>query len=488
MSVVDFTPMSKRQKKSRPSRSDGAATKQGPSREESINAALKTSHERLQRRQFEKAEGILRKALADLGRDPRMMGNLVAALENQGRGDEALAVAQSAVEHFPEDPQSSNNLGAITKFQGDLKAAEGHFRRAVELSPDYADAWRNLAGLKTFTSADDPDLIQMRDLLVRMPRNNPQRAAMYFGIARALDQVGETGEAFMHFERGNRARRGTLRFSAPDLTRLVDETIELQSAELVQQGPAAGASDEAPILIVGMPRSGSTLIEQILSSHPDVQGVGEVPDFPRALDPHIDDPQFRMKTLSLLGDDDLSSIGRAYALSLRKRAPEAGRIVDKFLTNFIHLGTLRRALPNARIIHATRGPLDNAFGCYTTLFTSEVPFVYDFKEIAAAMAQSGRIMDHWKSVMPEAITEVKYESMVSDIEGETRKLLEFLGLPWSDRCLEFHKTDRRVNSASATQVRQPLYSSSVGRWKRYEAHLTPMKRALAGEGLIESAD
>lgn len=485
--------MSKRQKKSRPSKSGGAATKKaikkaGPSREEAVNAALKASYERLQKRQYEKAETILRKALADLGRDPRMLGNLVAALENQGRGEEALTVARSAVEHFPEDAQSHNNLGAITKFQGDLEAASGSFRRAVELAPDYADAWRNLAGLKTFTDANDPDLAHMRDLLGRLPRNNPQRAAMYFAIARGLDQVGSTDDAFTHYERGNRARRGTLRFSAPDLRRLIDETIELHSAELVQSGPAAGAADDAPILIVGMPRSGSTLIEQVLASHPDVEGVGEVPDLPRALDPFIDDPRFRMRSLSLLGDEELATIGRAYALSLRKRAPEAKRVVDKFLTNYIHLGTLRRALPNARIIHATRDPLDNAFGCYTTLFTSEVPFTYDFKEIAATMAESGRLMDHWKSVMPEAITEVKYEAMVSDLEGETRKLLDFLGLPWDDRCLDFHNTDRRVNSASATQVRQPLYGSSVGRWKRYESHLKPMKSALAEFGLIESAD
>ncbi|QDV09259.1 Sulfotransferase domain protein [Planctomycetes bacterium Poly30] len=362
------------------------------------------------------------------------------------------------------------------------------FRRAVELAPDYADAWRHLAGLKTFTSADDPDLAQMRDLLKRMPRNNPQRAAIYFAIARALDQVGQTDDAFTHFERGNRARRGTLRFSATDLRRLIDETIELQSAELIGQGPAAGAPGDAPILVVGMPRSGSTLIDQVLASHPDVEGVGEVPDLPRALDPFIDDPKFRMRSLSLLGDDDLATIGRAYALSLKKRAPEADRVVDKFLTNYIHLGTLHRALPNARIIHATRDPLDNAFGCYTTLFTSEVPFVYDFKEIAAMIFESTRLMDHWKSVMPGAIHEVKYESMVTDLEGETRKLLEFLGLPWSDRCLDFHNTERRVNSASATQVRQPLYSSSVGRWKRYEAHLKPMERALAEYGVIDSAD
>lgn len=479
--------MSKRQKKSRPAAKKATAPTAGPKREEAINAALKASFERLQRRQFEKAEVVLRKALTDLGRDPRMMGNLVASLENQGRGEEAWSVARSAVEHFPEDAQAHNNLGAITKFQGNLGDAEASFRRAVEIAPDYADAWRNLAGLRTFTAKDDPDLAHMRDLLGRMPRNNPNRAAMYFAIGRALDQVGEVDEAFTHYERGNRARRGTLRFNAPDMGRLVDETISLQTAELVQQGPAAGAPSDAPILIVGMPRSGSTLIEQVLSSHPDVEGVGEVSDLPRALDPHIDEPRFRMQSLARLGDEDLSTIGRAYTLALKKRAPDAKHVVDKFLTNFVHLGTLRRAVPNAKILHATRDPLDNAFGCYTTLFTSDVPFVYDFKEIAATMSHSRSLMDHWKSVMPDAITEVKYESMVNDLEGEARRILEFVGLPWDDRCLDFHKTERRVNSASATQVRQPLYQSSIGRWKRYESHLAPMKRALAEFGLIDAA-
>ncbi|MEM8710348.1 MAG: sulfotransferase [Planctomycetota bacterium] len=476
--------MAKRQKKRRPSGGKGAASSPGPNREERVNAALKASFEQLKKRRFEKAEEILRRALSDEGRDPRLLGNLVAALENQSRGEEALEAARSAVEHFPEDAQAHNNLGAITKFLGDMPAAQASFRRAVEIAPDYADAWRSLAGLKRFSDAGDPDLVQMRDLLSRVPRNHPQRAAMYFAIARALDEIGDVDEAFLHFERGNRARRGALRFSAPDLTRLVDETIALQSEELIGRGPAAGASDDAPILIVGMPRSGSTLIEQVLASHPEVEGVGEVPDLPRALEGHITAPEYRMRELSLLGDEELAAAGRTYARSLAKRAPSAGRVVDKYLTNYIHLGTLRRALPKARIIRAVRDPLDNAFGCYTTLFTSEVPFVYDFKEIAATMAESERLFAHWKSVMPEAIIEISYEAMVNDLEGESRRLLDWLGLSWDERCLRFHETNRRVNSASATQVRQPLYGTSIGRWKRYESHLGPMKSALIEQGIL----
>ena len=448
-----------------------------------IEQALSASFEKLQRGQAEKAEQIARKAIARHPGDPRLMSNLVAALENQGRGEDALRAASAAAEANPDDPQCRNNLGALLKFQGHLDEASKEFRRAVELAPQYAPAWRNLAGLKTFEDPDDPDLAAMVELLPRVPREKEARTSLYFAIARAYDQLGNVDEAFTHFERGNRLKRSNTPMRMREVTQLIDDTIEHQTIELIQKGPAEGASDAAPILIVGMPRSGSTLVEQILASHPAVEGVGEVPDLGLAIEPHVGNPVHRVRTVAGLDDASVAAIGKAYAASLSRRVPEAERVVDKYLTNFVHLGTLRRALPNARFVHVRRGPMDNGFGCYRTLFTSNIPYAYEFGEIAGTYAETHRLMDHWRAALPEALYELDYEALVADLEGESRRLLEFLGLPWSDACLRFHETDRRVNSASATQVRKPLFTSSVGRWRRYEKQLKPLAAAFRSCGV-----
>ncbi|MEM6566878.1 MAG: sulfotransferase [Planctomycetota bacterium] len=453
-----------------------------------VEQALKASYDRIQKGQFERAEQVLRKALTKHPRHPRLSANLIAALENQGRAADALRVSAAVVEANPDDAQCRNNHGALLKFAGHLDEAREEFRRAVELAPDYASAWRNLAGLKTFDDPDDPDLTAMRALLEKVPRRDERKTALYFAVAAAYDQIGDVDEAFAHFERGNRHHRAGAPFRIDDVRSLFEDTIAHQTADLVQRGPVPGASDAAPILIVGMPRSGSTLVEQILASHPDAAGVGEVPDLVRTMQPYATDPRFRVRAIAALGDADIASIGRAYANSLERREPDAKRVVDKFLTNFVHLGTLRRALPNARFVYVRRRPMDCGFGCYRTLFTSNVPYTYALDDIAAVYAETERLMEHWRQVLPEALVEVDYEAIVADQEGETRRLLDAVGLEWSDACLRFHETERRVNSASSTQVRRPLYASAVGRWKPYERHLRPLAAAFQANGVEIEGD
>ena len=237
-----------------------------------------------------------------------------------------------------------------------------------------------------------------------------------------------------------------------------------------------------------MPRSGSTLVEQVLSSHPDVAAAGEAPALPQAIGGFIRDPRFRVREAAGLDDASLVALGERYCGALRKLAPQAPVLVDKFLTNFLQVGLLRRAVPNARFIHVRRAPMDNGFGIFRTLFTSQIPYAYDLKEIADAYAQTHRLCDHWESVAPDTLLQVDYEDLVRDLEGTARRLLDFVGLPWDDACLSFHETERPVMTASATQVRQPLYSSSIERWRRYEAHLAPLARAFAAHGIdVEGA-
>jgi hypothetical protein len=229
----------------------------------------------------------------------------------------------------------------------------------------------------------------------------------------------------------------------------------------------AGGGDpsEIPIFILGMPRSGSTLIEQILASHAWVHGAGERMDFP--------------DLLADLGDRDFRALGAAYAARSGTLAPGAGRVTDKLPGNFLHAGAIHLALPRARIIHSRRDPADTCLSCYTKLFRGEQPFTYDLGELGRYYRAYERLMAHWRVVLPESVfLEVDYEALVADPETQTRRLLAHCGLAWDPACLVFHETRREIRTASAVQVRQPLYGGSVGRWRRHGERLEPLLREL----------
>lgn len=478
--------MSKKNQRRGKDRGPAAAPKrlEGAALERAVDAPLRTSYEALQRGDSARAEEVLRDAIRRFGRHPRLFANLMAAIEHQGRPEDALRVADAAVETFPGDASLWNTRGAVLKFLGRLDEARSSFARALELAPASTAAWRNHAGLKTFTAPDDPDLVAMEELLASLPARSDGRAPLYFALARAHDQLGDTARAFGYYERGNRAARGLVRFDRQGAAAAMGDCATTYGADWMARGPVEGASDAAPVLVVGMPRSGSTLIEQVLASHPAVVGVGEVPELPRAVLARTGPTQDLARAAAALSDADLASVGRIYGKALARRAPEAERVVDKYLTNYLYAGLLPRILPRARVIHAVRDARDNAWGCYKVSFTSNVPYAYDFDDIATVMAASRELVAHLDAVAPGLVLTVRYEDMVDDLEGQTRRMLEFLGLPWDDACLRFHETQRQVNSASALQVRQPLYRTALGAWERYREHLAPMERALAAAGLV----
>ncbi|MEC8494269.1 MAG: sulfotransferase [Planctomycetota bacterium] len=478
--------MSKKNKRS--ARSKARATSKATSRaltgealDRAINEALKESHEAFQRKDFARAEEISRAALKRLGREPRLISNLALSIENQNRPEDALRVAEAGLESFPEDAHLWNLRGAILKFLGELDEAREAFARAIEHDPRSHAAWRNHAGLKTFESAADPDIAAMEELLGSLPRGHDGRVLLYFALGRALDEAGETARAFEVLERANRAARGQLRFDIEDAMATMDATIAAFDEDWFARGPVEGATDASPILVVGMPRCGSTLVEQILATHSEVTGLGEVAELPLAARARARSAGLRDTSpdaLATLADEDLRAIGRRYARALEKRTGGAGRPTDKYLTNYIHGGMLARAVPGARLIDVRRDPRDNAWACFKTGFTSPIPFVNAWDDIAAVMSLSRRVLDHLAAHAPHMVLQVQYEDLVDDLEGQTRRILDFLGLPFEDACLRFHETKRQVNSASALQVRQPLFRSSIGAWKPYAEHLAPMERAL----------
>ncbi len=461
-----------KERKAAQGRAQASASRVDPA---AIEQALKSSHADLRAGKLERAEKALRRALKAAPGETRLVANLLNVLENQGRHVESLATAERCVKLNPDSSDAHNNLGALRKFEGQLDEAAASFRRAVELGPRHAEAWRNLGSVQPYTDPQHPDFAAMEQALGSLPARGPLQVSLHFALGRGLEQVGRFDEAFEHYASGNRHHRSRMSYRKDAFEQVVDRTIDVQDAAFLGGTSMAPTSaGEAPILVVGMPRSGSTLVEQILSSHPAVEGAGEVPDLPQVLRPYSEDPTELPNILAGLDSTEHAAIGQRYAARLRARAQGAERVVDKYLTNFLHAGILHRALPSARIVHCRRGRRDNGFACFATLFTTSVPFVYQLDEIAHAMDQHDRMLAHWIEHIPGYVLEVSYEDLVRDQEAQTRRLLEFAGLPWDEACLGFHATRRRVTSASAAQVRQPLYTHSIGRAEPFARWLDPL--------------
>lgn len=432
----------------------------------------------LSRGQAEKAEKIIRAGIKDHPHDSRLHANLVNALEQQNRHQDSMDAALLAVKLNDRFPDNHNNVGSLLKFRGKLEEARGYFEKAVELDPTHGEAWRNLASTKKFESLDDPHIVAMTEQINNADLGSRLNPSIYFALGKALEDVGEYDLAFERYKKGNRKIRAGIRYDKAAMEQVVDAAIEAQGEEFFAQGPVANATEAAPILIVGMPRSGSSLIEQILASHADVHGAGETPILGQTMSVIGGSTLGRVQSVPKQSEEALARLGELYVENLQDLAPDAKRIADKFLLNLTHLGFLFRAVPNARIIHSTREAMDNVLACYKVRFTSTLNFAYDLEELGHFHNQVQRMMAHWRKFMPDSILTMPYEGMVENQEAESKRMLEFCGLEWDDAVMNFHETDRQVRSASSTQVRKPMYKSAMGRWKNYAKHLDPLRKAL----------
>ncbi len=402
------------------------------------------------------------------------LGNL---LTEEDRLEEAVACFEEAVAIRPDDARSHHNLGSILSMLGKNDRAASCYEKAIAIKPDYPEAHYNLALLSKCTDRSPVDT--MKGLLAK-DKTVEGRILLNFGLSKALIDLGEDLRAFQYLRDANRLKRKTFQYDvaeAESAFALIRGTFD---RDLFESRQGDGCQDETPLFIVGMPRSGSTLIEQILASHPDVHGAGELPVVGEILKSRV--PAGRLdelaQTVSRLSSDELADMGREYLSKLRSLAPHARFVTDKMPANFQHVGVIKLMLPNAKIIHSVRSPEDTCLSIFRTKFTEHQGFAYDLKELGQYYRSYNRMMDHWRAVLPEAILEVHYENLTGNQESETRRMLELCGLEWDDRCLNFHKTVREVRTASSAQVRRPMYRSSVGGWKRFEEQLQPLIETL----------
>jgi tetratricopeptide (TPR) repeat protein len=414
---------------------------------------------------------------------PQAHNNLGNALASVDRTVEATGHYHRALALKPDYANAHHNLGNVLKEQGRFDEAVAHYGHAIALKPDYGEAHLSRAEIKSFQPGD-ADLEALQTLAQRADLPADKAPYIHFALAKALDDVGDYCRAFEHLRTGNRLKRHQIHYDEKSALELFERVSSVFDSSLFERFGQAGDPSSRPIFILGMPRSGSTLLEQILAGHPQIHAAGEVTALEQmewggifnSSDPPLSYPE----SIPKLDREAFRRFGQTYLSRLPKVSPEKLRIVDKLPGNFLRIGLIRLILPNARIIHTVRNPIDTCLSCYSKLFTFGLYFTYDLAELGRYYRAYSNLMDHWRSVLPrESILDVSYEDVVDDLEGQARRLIDYCGLPWDDRCLNFHETGRHVKTASSVQVRRPLYRTSVERWRRYEAGLRPLLDELA---------
>jgi len=409
--------------------------------------------------------------------------NLGTMRQRLGRTEQAMACFERALALRPDHPPTHNHVGLMMTSLGRLEEARRAFENAIRLDPGQLAYHCARAAVVKF-EAGDPWLPPLEEFAKDIDRLAPiERVKLQFALAKACDDLGDYEAGFRYLLAANAERRRVLAYDERAALDALKRIAQGFTAERMRQRGArsAGDSSPVPVFIVGMPRSGTSLVEQILASHPLVFGAGELEDFGRlanALRLADGAPAFPDR-VDELADEALTGLGADYLAVLRARAPQATRITDKMPHNFQHIGLIHLALPGAKIIHVRRNPVDTCLSCFSRVFSGEHAYSHDLGELGRYWRAYDGLMAHWRSVLPPGVMlEVDYERIVADLEAEARRMLEHCGLDWSERCLRFHETARQVRTASAPQVRQPLYGSSIGRWQAYAGRLGPLLDAL----------
>jgi tetratricopeptide (TPR) repeat protein len=422
-------------------------------------------------RRLDEATAAFRAALALQPEDVQALLGLAGTARMQGRSAEAEDICRKALALEPDHLEGLALLGELQADRGQFAEARALFERALAINPALPAVYCSLASHRKMTSADDAWRQQVETLLAK-PLPVSHEIGLRYALGKYCDDLGRYDEAFDNYRRANElARRHKQKYNREKLEQRVARITATFDAKLAGMGFTAGPDAEAPVLIIGMPRSGTSLAEQILASHPAVFGGGELRFWEGAFG------IFEAERAAGVGAAELlPQFGRDYLERLRGLSRTASRIIDKMPANFLYAGLAHAALPRARIIHMRRHPLDTCLSIYSQNFFRMGSYANDLGDLAHYYGQYLRVMQHWRSVLPAtALLEVPYEELTARQESWTRRMLEFCGLPWDARCLDFHQTDRVVITASRWQVRQRLNSSSAGRWRNYARHLQPLE-------------
>lgn len=399
-----------------------------------------------------------------------------AVLEGAGRADEGLEAHRALLARAPRAALPWTNYGRALAAAGDLQAAIEAYRKSLALDPRQGLAWWGLANLRTIRLGPD-DVTQMEQALSAVAEGL-NRTQLHYALGKALGDQGRFGDSFTHYEAGNRLRGESAAYSATSLSEAVRQTSAVFTPAFLKARRGQGADAPDPIFIIGMPRSGSTLVEQILASHPLVEGLGELTDLGEVA-AALAEETGQAEALGALDAAAVKALGGRYLSAVaRRRRTARPFFTDKMPANWRHVGLIHLILPNAKIIDVRREPMACCLSSFTTYFNRQTSFPATLADLALFYGDYVRALDHFDNVLPGRVHRVRYERLVDDLEGETRRLLNYLGLPFAAECLRFHENPRAVQTPSAQQVRRPINREGLERWRGYEPWLGPLRDGL----------
>ena len=439
-------------------------------------------------RKRQKFEAALAQAKALHEREPDnplFQSHLAIESMQTGDFDQALVLFETILQALPEDPATLTSRGHALKTLGRQDEAIASYQSAARVRPNQGDAWYALANLKTYRFSDD-ELARLRSQEKAPDLGFQDRIYLCFALGKALEDRKDYAAAFEYYERGNDLKRAQTRYKSDQMEEELEAQASICTPELFDKQAGKGCPAPDPIFIVGLPRAGSTLIEQILASHSQVDGTLELPNI-LALSHRlrgrnrVSDRTFYPRVLHDLDAGKLRALGEDYLDNTRIHRQGAPFFTDKMPNNFRHIGLIKLILANAKIIDARRGAMACCFSGFKQLFAEGQEFTYGLEEIGRYYRAYVRLMDHWDAVLPGQILRVHHEDVVEDVETQVRRILDFCGLPFEQACLDFHHTKRAVRTASSEQVRQPIYKQGVAQWRHFEPWLEPLKSALGTE-------
>ncbi len=445
-------------------------------------ARLNYAHVLGKREKLEDALTQIDQLLEEEPNKPAYLAQRAAIFVRMGDFAQAIPCYEHLLTHFPAQPSIALSFGHALKTVGEQDKAIDAYRQAIRLRPNFGDGYWSLANLKTFRFEDN-EIAAMRTEVQKVSCPRVDHFHLCFALGKALDDRKQYDEAFHFYELGNQIKEKHEAYDADTTERNVNETMSVCDNKLFQAKAGHGVPAADPIFIVGLPRSGSTLLEQILASHSQVDGTKELVQI-IAIARRLGDRRKKAEAskypriLSELDADQLKEFGKEYIDRTRIQRESAPYFIDKMPNNFFHIGLIHLILPNAKIIDARRHPMAACFSGFTQLFARGQPFTYGLSNIGRYYRGYVELMDHWDEVLPGKVLRVQYEDVVADTEAQVRRLLDYCELPFEESCLQFYETDRAVRTASSEQVRQPIYSGALEHWRNYEQHLDELKDSL----------
>ena len=440
------------------------------------------------RQHYEKALKQAQLLLQSQTDNPQFKSIFAIECMHTGNFEEAIGKFDEILEVLPDDPVTLTSKGHALKTQGDSNAAITSYHAAITSNRFYGEAYYSLANLKTYRFKDK-EVAEMSSIVEDGNLSFMDRVYINFALGKAFEDREDYSTSFKHYQDGNRLKKSQSRYRAQQMTDQLNAQKQFFTIDYCKEAQDKGCGASDPIFVLGLPRAGSTLIEQILSSHSLIDGTMELPNI-LSLAQRLRRKSIAGRTvgypdvLGLMEDEEFRRLGEEFIKDTRIHREGAPFFIDKMPNNFRHIGLIKQILPNAKIIDARRNPLDCCLSGFKQLFAEGQEFSYDLSDLGRYYRDYVELMDYWDEVFPGFVLRVNNEDVIADLEGQVRRMLNFCGLPFEDSCLEFHKTERNVRTPSSEQVRKPVSRRGVGQWRHFEDNLEPLKAALGNE-LVE---